>query len=152
MKKHCNRNFCSRVNCCWFEAVISLLLWGICIFIFSFLNSANWLSPPCVTIMRIFYRQLGTMCMFYVSVIIIIKTPALHFDSLSPETCGSNIKSLSFKLILQNSSLGAHFEISLRWMLKHLTNEKSLFVQVMTWCHQATSHYLSQPWLRSMLP
>ena len=34
----------------------------------------------------------------------------------------------------------------------NLTDEKSTLVQVMGWCRQATSHYLSQCWLRSMLP
>ena len=29
---------------------------------------------------------------------------------------------------------------------------KSTLVQIMAWCHQATSHYLSQCWPRSMLP
>ena len=29
--------------------------------------------------------------------------------------------------------------------------QKSTLVQVMAWCHQATSHYLSQYWIRSML-
>ena len=33
-----------------------------------------------------------------------------------------------------------------------LTNEKSTLVQVMVWCRQATSHYLSQCWPRSMSP
>ena len=33
-----------------------------------------------------------------------------------------------------------------------LTDEKSTLVQVMAWCHQATSHYLSQCWPRSMSP
>ena len=33
-----------------------------------------------------------------------------------------------------------------------LTNDKSTLVQVMAWCHQATSHYLTQCWPRSMLP
>ena len=32
------------------------------------------------------------------------------------------------------------------------TNEKSTLVQVMAWCHQATSHYLSQCWPTSLLP
>ena len=31
-----------------------------------------------------------------------------------------------------------------------LTNDKSTLVQVMAWCHQATSHYLSQCWPWSM--
>ena len=33
-----------------------------------------------------------------------------------------------------------------------LTHDKSILVQVMAWCHQATSHYLSQCWPSSMLP
>ena len=34
----------------------------------------------------------------------------------------------------------------------YLTDDKSKSVQVMAWCCQATSHYLSQCWPRSMLP
>ena len=33
-----------------------------------------------------------------------------------------------------------------------LTDDKSALVQVMAWCRQATSHYLSQCWPRSVLP
>ena len=33
-----------------------------------------------------------------------------------------------------------------------LTDDESKLVQVMAWCHQATSHYLSQCWPSSMLP
>ena len=33
-----------------------------------------------------------------------------------------------------------------------LTDDKSTLVQVMAWCHQATSHYLSQCWPSSMSP
>ena len=33
-----------------------------------------------------------------------------------------------------------------------LTDDKSILVQVMAWCRQATSHYLSQCWPRSLLP
>ena len=39
---------------------------------------------------------------------------------------------------------------SLRWMLQNLTYENSALVQVMAWCHQATSHYLNQCWPRSI--
>ena len=31
-------------------------------------------------------------------------------------------------------------------------DDKSIFVQVMAWCHQATNHYLSHGWRRSMSP
>ena len=33
-----------------------------------------------------------------------------------------------------------------------LTEDKSTLVQVMAWCRQATSHYLSQCWPRSVSP
>ena len=39
--------------------------------------------------------------------------------------------------MIYNSILGTHCEIALRWMPKHLSNERSTLVQVMAWCHQA---------------
>ena len=36
------------------------------------------------------------------------------------------------------------------WMPLNLTDDKSTLVQVMAWCCQATCHYLSQCWHRSM--
>ena len=47
---------------------------------------------------------------------------------------------------------GISCEIVLIWMSLDLNYEKSTLVQVMAWCHQATSHYLSQCWPRSLLP
>ena len=44
---------------------------------------------------------------------------------------------------MQNSSLGTG-ETALILIPQNLTNEKSALVQVMAWCRQATSHYLSQ--------
>ena len=37
-------------------------------------------------------------------------------------------------------------------MPQDTTDDKSTLVQVMAWCRQATSHYLSQCWPRSMSP
>ena len=37
-------------------------------------------------------------------------------------------------------------------MPQDLIDDKSALVQVLAWCHQATSHYLSQCWPRSMSP
>ena len=37
-------------------------------------------------------------------------------------------------------------------MPQDLTDDKSIVVQVMAWCRQAASHYLSQCWPRSMSP
>ena len=43
-------------------------------------------------------------------------------------------------------------EIVLIGMSLDFTDDQSTLVQVMTWCRQATSHYLSQCWPRSMSP
>ena len=51
-----------------------------------------------------------------------------------------------------NGGWGVSYEIALRWMPLDLTDDKSTLVQVKAWCSQATSHYLSQCWPRSMLP
>ena len=47
---------------------------------------------------------------------------------------------------------GVLCQIALMWMSMDLTDDKSTLVQVMAWCRQATSHYLSQCWPRSMSP
>ena len=52
---------------------------------------------------------------------------------------------------------GCHFEtavfhLALRWMPRDRTDDKSILIQVMTWCRQATSHYLSQCWPSSVSP
>ena len=41
---------------------------------------------------------------------------------------------------------------ALQWMPHDLTDDKSTWVQVMAWCCQATSHYLSQCWLSLLSP
>ena len=38
------------------------------------------------------------------------------------------------------------------WLSLDLTADKSTLVQVMAWCHQAASHYLSQCWPTFMSP
>ena len=43
-------------------------------------------------------------------------------------------------------------EFAVRWMLLDIIDDKSTLVQVMAWCRQATSHYLSQCWPRSLTP
>ena len=72
-------------------------------------------------------------------------------NSLIPGKFESNLRKEIFKLTLVNGGWGISYEIALRWMPLHLT-DKSTLVQVMAWCHQATSHYLSQCWPRSLSP
>ena len=49
-------------------------------------------------------------------------------------------------------SWGISCEIALMWMSMDLIDDKSTLVQVMAWCRQEASHYLSQCWPRSMMP
>ena len=63
-----------------------------------------------------------------------------------------NFRYVIFKLTLVNGGWGIAYEIALRWMPLDLSDDKSTLVQVRAWCRQATSHYLSQCWPRSMSP
>ena len=54
------------------------------------------------------------------------------------------------KLILMIGGWCVSCEIALTRMSFDLTNDKSALVQVMAWCRQATSQYLSRCWARSM--
>ena len=76
----------------------------------------------------------------------------LRFNSLTPGRFQWNFKQVIFKLILVIDGWSSSCEIVLRWMLLDLTDDKSTLVQVMAWCRQAASHYLSQCWPRSMSP
>ena len=73
-------------------------------------------------------------------------------NSLAPRRFQLNIRKVIFKLTLVNGGWGISYEIALRWMPHDLTDDKSTLIQVMAWCRQATSHYLSQCWPRSMSP
>ena len=63
------------------------------------------------------------------------------FDSMALGWCGNNCESMIFKFITQNSSLGIHFEIALKWMPQNLANKKSYLLgaigQHAIWRHQA---------------
>ena len=74
------------------------------------------------------------------------------FNSLAPGRFQFNIRKLIFKQGLVNGTWDITYEIVLRWMPLDLTDDKSTVVQVMAWCRQATNHYLSQCWPRSISP
>ena len=69
---------------------------------------------------------------------------------LAKVRCVGNSQSLIFEFIIENSKLGTCYKTALKWMPQNLINEKSALVQAMTWCHQATSHYLSEPMLTTI--
>ena len=77
---------------------------------------------------------------------------APDINSLDPGIFQFDIRKVIFKLTLVNGGWGISYEIALRWMPLDLTDDKSTLVQVMAWCRQATSHYLSQCWPRSLSP
>ena len=58
------------------------------------------------------------------------------------------INNLNIRIIIFPHTI---YRLQLTWS-QVLTNDKSTLAQVMAWCHQATSHYLSQCWPRSVLP
>ena len=78
--------------------------------------------------------------------------PWLKFNSLDPGKFEWNFSYVIFKHILVIDDRGISCEIALTWKPQDLTDDKSTLVQVMAWCHQATSHYLSHWWPWSLLP
>ena len=67
-------------------------------------------------------------------------------NSLAPGRFEWNSRSVSFKVISVIDGWEIICEIALRWMSLDLSDDNSTLVQVMAWCHQATSHYLNQCW------
>ena len=72
--------------------------------------------------------------------------------TLCPLAVVTYFKSVISKLILWIDILRASFQIVVRWMPRNSIDDKSTLVQVVTWCHQAASHCLSQCWPKSLLP
>ena len=74
----------------------------------------------------------------------------LPLNSLASGKFEWNFRHVIFKQILVIDGGGISCEIALIWMSLDFTDDQSLLVQVMAWCRQATSHYLSQCWPRSL--
>ena len=73
-------------------------------------------------------------------------------NSLAPGKLERIFRHVIFKQILAIDSWGISCEIALIWMSLDFTDDQSILVQVIAWCRQATSHYLSQCWPRSLSP
>ena len=76
----------------------------------------------------------------------------LCINSLAPGKFEWHFRYLIFQIISVIDGWGISCEIALWWMSLDLTDDKSTLVQVMAWCRQATSHYLSQCWPRYLSP
>ena len=72
-------------------------------------------------------------------------------NSLAPGR-GSKFERVISEHMSQIKFMSSLFGIDSRWMPQNTSDDTSTLVQVMAWCRQATSHYLSQCWPRSMLP
>ena len=77
-----------------------------------------------------------------------------HINSLATGRSGSRCKSIIFKFIIQNSSLGTNCKIGLKWMPQNTWDGKSTLVQVIAWWQQAITwaniapdlcHYMASP-------
>ena len=73
-----------------------------------------------------------------------------YINLLAPGKFSWNFKLEIFKQSLVTDGWGISCEIALIWISLDFTDDQSILVQVMAWCRQATSHYLSQCWPRSM--
>ena len=76
--------------------------------------------------------------------------PRKAVNSLAPGKFEWTFRYVIFQGILVIDGQGISWEIALIWMSVDFTDDQSTLVQVMAWCCQATSHYLSQCWPRSM--
>ena len=74
------------------------------------------------------------------------------FNSLATGRSWCEFKSVIFNLALLIGIFKSYYDNVLRWMPQNVTDGKSALAQVMAWCRQATSHYLSQCWPRSTSP
>ena len=76
----------------------------------------------------------------------------VYINSLASERSECDSKNVIFNLVSLIGIFRSSHDNALRWMPWDLTDDKSTLVQVMAWCRQATSLYLSQYWLSSMSP
>ena len=67
-----------------------------------------------------------------------------YVNSVAPVRCETNFTSIVVKLISLIDILKTFCEIGHRWMSQNHVDNKSRKVPAMAWCHQGTSHYLSQ--------
>ena len=76
----------------------------------------------------------------------------IPFNSLAPGGFENIFQNVFFKLISWIDTLSNSCETALRSMPQNPSDDKSTLVQVMAWCRQAASHYLSQCCPRSLSP
>ena len=74
----------------------------------------------------------------------------IWLNSFTPRRSECDFKNAIFNLVLLIGIDRDSYNNVLKCLPWYLTDDKSTLVQVMAWCHQATSHHLKQCWLRSV--
>ena len=98
------------------------------------------------TITAIFKHCCGRIASCYAHII------HLTVNSLASGKFEWNFRYVLFKWISVIDGWGISCEIALIWMSLDFTDDPPTLVQVMAWCRQATSHYLSLCWPTSLMP
>ena len=80
------------------------------------------------------------------------RSSIIGVNSLAPGGFENIFQNVFFKLISWIDTLGNSCETALRSMPQNPSDDKSTLVQVMAWCRQAASHYLSQCCPKSLSP
>ena len=147
-------NFC---HCLWFVSEFNFLLigWkcqGGLILIWQslskmelILNQIIWISL-CVEL----WLSVEGVDLMYMK--ITWQMSLLCINSWAPGRPGCHFQTTIFNLVLLICFFTLSNDNALRWIPWDLTYDKSSLVQVMAWCRQATSHYLSQCWPNSRSP
>ena len=97
----------------------------------------------CVYILQYWDRRIRQDC---------IPSAVIGFNSLAPGGFENIFQNVFFKLISWIDTLSNSCETALRSMPQNPSDDKSTLVQVMAWCRQAASHYLSHCCPRSLSP
>ena len=133
-------NFHDRVNKHDFVKTVPGKWWNICV------SSKTSL----VSLYR-FHCIFVCVCMKYMSICFFDPIVG-RLNSLAAGRFDWNFRLRIFMLILVVGDWDIFSAIALRRKSEGLTDDKSTLGQVMAWCRQAPSHYLSHCWARSMSP
>ena len=124
--------------------------WVICILVNGCYGAPWGKHSQCLT----FCSEVSWLVVSHASAMVIVKCTGsfwVHFNSLAPGIYGSDCKTVISEHMLWTNFMSTTCIITFRWMPKNVFDNKSTWVQVKAWCHQAKSFYLSQCWPRFVL-
>ena len=127
----------------WYTGMLYRFCVPVMIFLF-YISLSNSLLPP--------NFEWLTNVIFYLLPPSSIDVVYTLFNSLAPGGFENIFQNVFFKLISWIDTLSNSCETALRSMPQNPSDDKSTLVQVMAWCRQAASHYLSQCCPRSLSP